>query len=68
MVEPVEDPAPVAVDCMQLFSNMLICEILRLKSRDSVRLNVLQIAFHATNETTQAVMETPKLQPILSVV
>ena len=50
----------MAVDCMQLFSRMLM--------RDTRPPNSAQMVFHTTKEMTQAVMETPKLQPIFSVV
>ena len=60
MVAPVEEPAAVAVDCMQLFSSTLMREIFPPSSR--------QMVFQTTKEMTQAVMDTPKLQPIFSVV
>ena len=59
-VAPVEEPAAVAVDCMQLFSRMLM--------RETRPAKILQMAFQTTKEMTQAVMDTPKLQPIFSVV
>ena len=59
-VPPVEYPAADAVLCMQLFSSRLIWlnrPALNARSR-----------FQSTNDITQAVMATPKAQPILSVV
>ena len=59
-VPPVEYPAAEAVLCMQLFSSKLIWE---RRPPESVR-----AVFQATKEITQAVMATPKAQPIFRVV
>src|SRR5262245_60888556 len=57
---PVLYPADDAVDCMQLFSRMLISERWPpLMARSP---------FQNAQDNTQAVMATPKAQPIFSVV
>src|SRR5208283_2846424 len=58
-VTPVDDPAAAAVDCMQLFSRMVIWVSLPPVSARK--------EFQMTKESTQAVMDTPKDQPSLSV-
>ena len=57
---PVEYPAAVAVDCMQLFSRM---DMLLTRPPNRVR-----TVFQITNDITHEVIATPNDHPTLSVV
>ena len=56
IVPPVDIPALIAVDCMQLFSRIVISVFAR-----PMRVNV----FHSAYDRMQAVIATPNPQPAL---
>lgn len=59
MVPPVEYPADEAVDCIALFSKMV-------KSVRKMPGKILRSDFQMAKERMQAVMATPRPQPVFS--